>query len=103
MDGWTYEDWQLLPPEAFNIPAVILNAVEGGAAWPMQTLPTKSHPLNKDPSAPFHPLSYRFLLLTSILYRTWGKLRLQHLQPWIHTWKTPHMFGGVAGIGAEDA
>eukprot|EP00973_Karenia_brevis_P010255 1390088-Karenia_brevis.AAC.1 len=103
MDAWSYTEWQLLPVTAFIVPAQILNSVEQGNPWPSTTLPTKSHPLNKDLDTPYLPLSYRFLLLTSILYRTWGKLRLQHLQPWIDKWKTPHMFGGVAGVGAEDA
>eukprot|EP00973_Karenia_brevis_P080474 11165735-Karenia_brevis.AAC.1 len=88
---------------AFQCPALILNSVELGAPWPDQILHTRAHPLNKDASAPHQPLSYRFLLLTSILYRLWGKTRLRQLQPWVSKWQLPNMFGGVAGVGAEDA
>eukprot|EP00973_Karenia_brevis_P033283 4592480-Karenia_brevis.AAC.1 len=89
--------------DAFITPACILNAVERGHHWPSPTLHTKSHPLNKGPTTPFNPLSYRFLLLTSILYRLWGRVKLRHLRGWIDTWKTEHMFGGLPGVGAEDA
>eukprot|EP00973_Karenia_brevis_P036251 4999058-Karenia_brevis.AAC.1 len=103
MDSWSYADWQLLPLDAFGPPAHILNAVEDGKPWPAPTLHTKSHPLNKDPDNPHHPLSPRFLFLTTILYRTWGRIRLKHLHGRIDSWKTHHMYGGVKGVGAEDA
>eukprot|EP00973_Karenia_brevis_P095133 12425837-Karenia_brevis.AAC.1 len=54
--------------------------------------------LNKEPLGP-----HRFLLLTSILYRTWGKIRLSHLQPWTESWRHEAMFGGMPSVGADDA
>eukprot|EP00973_Karenia_brevis_P059889 8336919-Karenia_brevis.AAC.1 len=103
MDGWRYSEWQLLPPSAFHSIAHLYHLIESGCPWPQQTLHTRSHPLCKDPSHHLQPLSYRFLLLTPILYRVWGKLRLRHLQQWIDGWRMPCMFGGMPGVGAEDA
>eukprot|EP00973_Karenia_brevis_P012655 1716889-Karenia_brevis.AAC.1 len=74
-----------------------------GFPWPYQTLHSKAHPLSKDPDSPYSPLAYRFLLLTSILYRIWGKIRLKHLKCWIHSWQLDCMYGGMEGVGAEDA
>ena len=51
----------------------------------------------------FDPLAYRLLLITPVLYRAWAKLRLKHLQGWIASWALPNMFGGVQGVGAEEA
>eukprot|EP00973_Karenia_brevis_P036398 5019087-Karenia_brevis.AAC.1 len=52
LDSWTYQEWQLLPVDAFTTPAFILNAGERGQPWPSPTLHTKSHPLNKDHTSP---------------------------------------------------
>eukprot|EP00973_Karenia_brevis_P030321 4181563-Karenia_brevis.AAC.1 len=103
MCSWTYSEWKLLPLVVYIHLAVLLNKVESGEPWPNQVLHTKAHPLSKDPTQPFHPLAYRFLLLTSILYRIWGKLRLPHLRPWIDSWKLDCMYGGMEGVGADDA
>ena len=59
--------------------------------------------LSKDPEKLFDPLAYRLLLITPVLYRRWAKLRLKHLQGWIMSWALPQMFGGVQGVGAEEA
>eukprot|EP00973_Karenia_brevis_P044205 6124783-Karenia_brevis.AAC.1 len=64
MDGWTYADWRLLPPGALEVIAYLYHRVEQGDSWPQAALCARSHPLNKDPSTPFQPLSYRFLLLS---------------------------------------
>eukprot|EP00973_Karenia_brevis_P093939 12419910-Karenia_brevis.AAC.1 len=77
--------------------------IEGGANWPHQVLHAKAHPLPKDPLHLFDPLAYRFLLLTSILYRAWGKTRLKSLTSWTSLWKLDCMFGGMEGLGADDA
>eukprot|EP00973_Karenia_brevis_P002783 378708-Karenia_brevis.AAC.1 len=75
MDYWAYADWQLLPVDAFTTPAHILNLVEGGSPWPDAALHAK----------------------------TWGKTRLRHLRPWVEKWRLPQMYGGMPGVGAEDA
>eukprot|EP00973_Karenia_brevis_P009939 1343205-Karenia_brevis.AAC.1 len=38
MDYWAYADWQLLPADAFVVPAHILNLVEAGSPWPDSAL-----------------------------------------------------------------
>ena len=51
----------------------------------------------------FDPRAYRLLLITPEVYRAWAKLRLRHLQGRISGWVLPNMFGGVQGIGADEA
>eukprot|EP00973_Karenia_brevis_P005926 806657-Karenia_brevis.AAC.1 len=103
MDAWSYADWQLLPSVAFQTIALIYSLVESGSPWPGSALHTKSHPLCKDPSNPYLPLAFRFLLLTPILYRVWAKTRLRQLKHWVDGWRLPQMYGGMPGMGSEDA
>ena len=103
MDAWTYDDFRLLPLVAFQYLVCLLDLVENGAPWPEQLLHNKAHMLAKDPSKPMDPLQYRLLLLTPVLYRLWGKQRLQHLTPWIDSWALNSMYGGMKGVGASEA
>eukprot|EP00973_Karenia_brevis_P087883 12188775-Karenia_brevis.AAC.1 len=59
MDGWTYDDWALLPPDAFIPIAIILQQVEQGASWPTSTLHTNPHSLCKNVDIPHSALSWR--------------------------------------------
>ena len=102
-DHWTYSDFSLFPVIAFEPLADLLNRLEQGQPWPSTALPSKAHALSKNPEQPSNCLEYRFLLITAVLYRLWGKTRLRHLLPWIATWQLENMFGGIPGAGAEDA
>ena len=42
-------------------------------------------------------------MITSSIYRLWGKTRLLHIAPWIAQWRLPNMYGGLPGAGADDA
>merc|ERR1712051_234330 len=47
-------------------------------------------------------MAYRILKITSMIYRLWATIRVQHLEHWIGTWADPAMFAGVVGAGAEE-
>eukprot|EP00969_Alexandrium_andersonii_P289465 12794383-Alexandrium_andersonii.AAC.1 len=49
------------------------------------------------------PVSYRGLLLTSVLYRLCAKIRLRHLEAWAEGWMPKQAFAGAPGRGAGDA
>eukprot|EP00973_Karenia_brevis_P062355 8672100-Karenia_brevis.AAC.1 len=83
--------------------AKLLTKIENGAPWPKDVLSSRAHPLCKDPDNVVSPYSWRFLLLTSTLYRMWAKTKLRHLSSWTKTWALPEIFGGIEGLGAEDA
>ena len=103
MDHWAYADLTLLPLSAFHYLALLLNLVEQGKPWPDQLLYSRAHLLSKNPEDTLNPLEYRFLMITSSIYRLWGKTRLKHLAPWITLWRLPNMYGGLQGAGADDA
>ena len=48
-------------------------------------------------------MEYRFLMITSSIYRFWGNTRLRHLRPWINRRRLPNMYGGLQVVGADDA
>ena len=94
---------QLIPAKPLMVLAELLMLIEGGTPWPRQLQPSRAHLLNKDPLKPHDPLSYRCLLLTALLYRIWGKVRLRDLQPWISSWRLDEIHGGLSNVGADDA
>ena len=59
--------------------------------------------MSKDPLKDKDPLAYRVLLMMPSIYRLWGRLRSQHLAPWIKEWELEEMFAGTGGKGAADA
>ena len=59
--------------------------------------------LAKDKDELDDALKYRILMILPVTHRTWAKLRLRHLQPWIEDWATEDLFAGVGCVGAEDA
>ena len=80
----------------------MLNAIEKGADWPSDLLVGKGTLLLKDPETPYAPLSYRILMLLSIIYRLWAAARLANLAPWVESWARQDMYAGVKGRAAED-
>ena len=103
MDHCSYTDLSLLPLSAFHYLALLLRLIESGKPWPAELLFSRVHILSKNPDEPLNPMEYRFLMITSWIYRLWGKTRLRHLQPWIDRWRLPNMYGGLQGVGADDA
>eukprot|EP00969_Alexandrium_andersonii_P277638 12272189-Alexandrium_andersonii.AAC.1 len=49
------------------------------------------------------PLDFRGLSILSAVYRTWSKLRLADVQPWVQTWRTNSLYAGLPGQSAADA
>ena len=103
LDLWTYCDLKLLPIEAFDTLAQILDLIEHGCPWPGQLFYTKAHLLAKNPDQRLDPLQHRCLTITPVVYRIWAKVRLRHMEAWITGWAHPQMYAGIAGRGASDA
>eukprot|EP00973_Karenia_brevis_P035363 4875110-Karenia_brevis.AAC.1 len=103
MDHWTYTDMLLVDETALDQLANLLSLIEAGKPWPTNALPARSCLRSKNPESPYDAMEYRLLLVTSVLYRIWGKARLGHLHAWIGSWRLPHMHGGLPGTGAEEA
>ena len=89
MDGWRPEELAQMSLEAARRMTDMLNAVEGGKAWPRQFAHAKALFLGKTDSVSFSPLDNRVLLICPAVYRRWGALRLRHLEGWIESWAPP--------------
>ena len=46
---------------------------------------------------------HRPLAVASVLWRAAARATLKHLKPWIDSWASIHLFGGLPSRGAEDA
>jgi hypothetical protein len=103
MDQWMPAEFKLLSKEACHHLAMMFNMVEKGAAWPKNTTVARAAFLAKEEESDMDPLDYRVLLMLSSAYRTYAKVRLAHLQPWIGTWAVDEMYAGIEGQGAGDA
>ena len=80
-----------------------MNAIEKGAEWPEALQVARAAFLAKDAKDALNPLAYRVLLMLPYVYRTWAKIRLKDLKPWIAAWTLPEMYAGIEGQGAADA
>ena len=70
-----------------------------GAPWPKATLQARAAFIQKPDTTDDDPLSYRVLSVLSVLYRTWAKVRLRNLLPWIRTWATEDLLAsGKASV-----
>eukprot|EP00969_Alexandrium_andersonii_P371498 15479640-Alexandrium_andersonii.AAC.1 len=103
LDGWQPSELSCVPMCACNMLARMLRRVESGAAWPKQMSVVLTAFVAKGAEHSADPLSYRGLSLLSAVYRSWAKLRLRQLRPWLDSWKHPAMFSAVPGVGAQDA
>ena len=103
MDGWEPMEFKYFSKVVCGWVAVVLQLVEGGAAWPSSTRHAKIAYLEKEGSVPGEVMSYRPLTIMSPLYRGWASLRLRALEGWIRGWALPEMYAGVPNQGATDA
>ena len=82
--------------------ADMMNTIAKGAEWPEALRVARAAFLAKDEKDALAPLAYRVLLMLPTIYRTWAKIRLRRLKPWIAAWKLPEMYAGIEGQGAAD-
>ena len=102
MDGWDPADMALLSSTLYKRIAQLYNLVEEGAQWPKATRDARAAFLAKEENAA-SPLDYRLLLMMSTLYRSWAKIRLADLMPWISRWALWEIYAGALPQGASDA
>eukprot|EP00969_Alexandrium_andersonii_P040036 1754670-Alexandrium_andersonii.AAC.1 len=57
----------------------------------------------KTPQHSVRPLDYRALALLSSVYRTWARIRLRQINPWVKSWAHQGLHAGIPGLGAQDA
>ena len=86
MDQWMRAEFKLLSREACNRMAEMFMMIEEGASWPEDTTMARAAFLAKDEEPDLDAVAYRVLLMLATAYRTWAKVRLEHLHPWIGTW-----------------
>ena len=103
MDQRMPAELKFLSMEACRALAEMFMMIEAGASWPEETKVARAAFLAKDEEPDLDPLAYRVLLMLATAYRTWAKIRLEHLQPWISTWALEEIYAGVEGQGAGDA
>ena len=77
--------------------------IEAGASWPDSTTIARAAFMAKEEESDRDPLDYRVLLMLSTAYRTWAKIRLERLHPWVGTWALDEIYAGIEGQGANDA
>merc|ERR1739843_74809 len=99
MDGWTKADLSWLSDTAFQWLTRCLQSIEDTQQLPASLTTARAVFLSKDTEDMGNPMAYRILKITSMLYRLWATIRVQHLEQWISTWADPAMFAGVAGAG----
>ena len=103
MDQWGPADLKLLSTLACKQLATFFNLIEGGAPWPEQLRYARAAFLAKEEDSDLDPMDYRVLLMLPAIYRLWGKIRLEHLSPWISTWDLQEVYAGIEGKGAAVA
>eukprot|EP00969_Alexandrium_andersonii_P180589 7980824-Alexandrium_andersonii.AAC.1 len=81
----------------------MLRLIEHGSAWPAVLQIAKCAYLAKTPDFSGDPLKYRGLMVSSVIYRLWARLRLRQANAWCRAWAAPQMFAGVPGRGAAEA
>eukprot|EP00969_Alexandrium_andersonii_P066181 2919027-Alexandrium_andersonii.AAC.1 len=72
-------------------------AIESGLEWPEQLRVARCVHLAQTNTLAFAPEKYRGLLITSVVYRVYMRMRLRQLQPWVDSWKQEGHFAGVKG------
>ena len=103
MDGWTLKDLKVISTKGITWLASMFDHIEDGMPWPDGTHHARAAYMAKDESKMGDPLSYRGLLITSVIYRVYATERLQNMHPWVLSWAMPSMFAGVPGASADDA
>eukprot|EP00969_Alexandrium_andersonii_P086526 3814764-Alexandrium_andersonii.AAC.1 len=102
-DSWAPAELQVIPLVACEALSRMLLRIEQGARWPAQLLTSKCVFLSKTATPSMDGLQYRGLMIMSIVYRTYCKVRLRQLDQWIQHTLPAQLFAGVRFRGAQDA
>ena len=104
MDGWQPSDFRILAVEAQDWLCTLLNLIEVTGRWPSELTKARAVSLAKTEVPDMHDVTnYRVLLMLPAVYLLWARVRLKKVEPWIDGWKSPHMYAGMKGRGAEQA
>ena len=105
VDGWDATLLSHLPPEGWDRLAQLLNRCEEKSEWPTSLKVWKLVfiPKGKSDSAQTatDALQVRPIAVGSLIYRLWGKVRLQQLAPHLTNHLAPFQSGGNAGPDVE--
>ena len=85
LDQWGPADLEMLSKEACRHLATFFDMIEKGWGWPKALRFARAAFLAKEEDSDMIPLDYRVLLMLASVYRLWGEIRLEQLQPWIET------------------
>ena len=103
LDGWDSGELRDLPETAAGWLAAFYRAIESGPPWPAALLKARVAYLAKSEGVTRDPMDFRGLVIASIIYRTWAKMRLHHLGSWISEWIPREAYAGMKGRSAADA
>lgn len=84
-----------MPLEAAAWLEVWFAKVEPGLPWPTQLTQSKSVFLPKTATYADAQANYSILSVMSLIYRKWAAARLQDAQPWVESWSTSDLYGGL--------
>ena len=96
---WDPANLKLISKEACRHFATFFDMIEKGGEWPKDLRVARAAFLAKEEDSDMNPLDYNVLLMLASVYRLWGKIRLEQLQPWIETWQLPEIYAGIEGQG----
>eukprot|EP00969_Alexandrium_andersonii_P025606 1118108-Alexandrium_andersonii.AAC.1 len=92
-----------MPREAAQALIPILRHAEATGIWPRPMRIGKCVYVAKTSPPSLDAAEHRGLLILSTIYRTWSKLRLRQVQPWVAQWQVDQLHAGIKGRGAERA
>ena len=88
-DQCKHGEWAVVPIEAADWLAKLLQLIEGGANSPQPTAWGKAFFLATAEEPSTDPMDHRILQIRSRLRRRWASMRLHDLHSWIGTWPGP--------------
>ena len=93
-DGFEPAEMALLPKEAYQHMADLLNLIEGGAQWPRGIQEARAAFMEKAEGNVDQALKFRVLRILPALYRRWGGTRMRMLAGWVAEWSTRDIYAG---------
>ena len=103
LDGWRPAQWKQLTQLAAHWLVCLLQLVEAGSQWPADCHVARDVFLMKPSTVIENPLTFRVLTILPVLYRAWGKMRINDVTEWTRHWSSKAMYSAQRGVGAADA